>query len=290
MKKVTIVAAMAIVAAAFTSCGNPTPKANLKSDLDSMSYAMGMAQTQGLKDDLVQRLGVDTAYMDDFIKGLNEGANAGDDKKKNAYYAGIEIGKQVGNQMIKGINLEIFGEDSTKTISKKNFMAGFISGTTGTKGLMTMEQAGELAQKLMTDYKKNQTEKQFSENKAEGEKYVANYAKGKDVKKLKGGVLYKVIKAGTGALPTDTSMVKVHYEGKTIDGNVFDSSYKRGEPVTLAANQVIPGWTTALTNMPVGSVWEIVIPQEQAYGDRAQRGIKPFSALIFKLELLGIEK
>ena len=228
--------------------------------------------------------------MFDFIKGLNEGANAGDDKKKNAYYAGIEIGKQVGNQMIKGINLEIFGEDSTKTISKKNFMAGFISGTTGTKGLMTMEQAGELAQKLMTDYKKNQTEKQFSENKAEGEKYVANYAKGKDVKKLKGGVLYKVIKAGTGALPTDTSMVKVHYEGKTIDGNVFDSSYKRGEPVTLAANQVIPGWTTALTNMPVGSVWEIVIPQEQAYGDRAQRGIKPFSALIFKLELLGIEK
>ena len=290
MKKVTIVAAMAIVAAAFTSCGNPTPKANLKSDLDSMSYAMGMAQTQGLKDYLVQRLGVDTAYMDDFIKGLNEGANAGDDKKKNAYYAGIEIGKQIGNQMIKGINLEIFGDDSTKTISKKNFMAGFISGTTGTKGLMTLEQAGELAQKLMTDYKKEQTEQQYSENKAEGEKYVANYAKGKDVKKLKDGVLYKVIKAGTGAIPTDTSMVKVHYEGKTIDGNVFDSSYKRGEPVTLAANQVIPGWTTALSNMPVGSVWEVVIPQEQAYGDRSQRGIKPFSALIFKIELLGIEK
>ena len=290
MKKVTIVAAMAIVAAAFTSCGNPAPKANLKSDLDSMSYAMGMSQTQGLKDYLVQRLGVDTAYMDDFIKGLNEGANAGDDKKKNAYYAGIEIGKQVGNQMIKGINLEIFGDDSTKTISKKNFMAGFISGTTGTKGLMTLEQAGELAQKLMTDYKKEQTEKQYSENKAEGEKYVANYAKGKDVKKLKDGVLYKVIKAGTGAIPTDTSMVKVHYEGKTIDGNVFDSSYKRGEPVTLAANQVIPGWTTALSNMPVGSVWEVVIPQEQAYGERAQRGIKPFSALIFKIELLGIEK
>lgn len=289
MKKVTIVAAMAIVAAAFTSCGNPTPKANLKSDLDSMSYAMGMAQTQGLKDYLVQRLGVDTAYMDDFIKGLNEGANAGDDKKKNAYYAGIEIGKQVGNQMIKGINLEIFGEDSTKTISKKNFMAGFISGTTGTKGLMTMEQAGELAQKLMTDYKKNQTEKQFSENKAEGEKYVANYAKGKDVKKLKGGVLYKVIKAGTGALPTDTSMVKVHYEGKTIDGNVFDSSYKRGEPLKLRANQVISGWTEVLTRMPVGSTWEVVIPQDKAYGSRKQGEIDPFSTLIFKIELLGVE-
>jgi FKBP-type peptidyl-prolyl cis-trans isomerase FklB len=290
MKKLSIVAAMAIVAAVFTSCGNPTPKANLKSDLDSMSYAIGMAQTQGLKDYLVQRLNVDTAYMDDFIKGLNEGANAGDDKKKAAYYAGIQIGQQVGNQMIKGINHELFGEDSTKTISMKNFMAGFISGTTGTKGLMTIEQAGEVAQKLMAEIKSKEMAKQYGPNKEEGEKYVAKYATGKDVKKLEGGVLYKVIKEGTGAIPSDTSMVKVNYEGKTIDGNVFDSSYKRGEPVTLAANQVIPGWTTALTHMPVGSVWEVVIPQEKAYGDRMQGQIKPYSALIFKIELLGIEK
>jgi FKBP-type peptidyl-prolyl cis-trans isomerase FklB len=290
MKKLSIVAAMAIVAAVFTSCGNPTPKANLKSDLDSMSYAIGMAQTQGLKDYLVQRLNVDTAYMDDFIKGLNEGANAGDDKKKAAYYAGIQIGQQVGNQMIKGINHELFGEDSTKTISMKNFMAGFISGTTGTKGLMTIEQAGEVAQKLMGEIKSKEMAKQYGPNKKEGEKYVAKYATGKDVKKLEGGVLYKVIKEGTGAIPSDTSMVKVNYEGKTIDGNVFDSSYKRGEPVTLAANQVIPGWTTALTHMPVGSVWEVVIPQEKAYGDRMQGQIKPYSALIFKIELLGIEK
>ena len=290
MKKVTIVAAMAIVAAIFTSCGNPTPKANLKSDLDSLSYAIGMAQTQGLKDYLVQRLNVDTAYMDDFIKGLNEGANAGDDKKRAAYYAGIQIGQQVGNQMIKGVNHELFGEDSTKTISLKNFMAGFISGTTGTKGLMTVEQAGEVAQKLMGEIKTREMAKQYGPNKEEGEKYVAKYATGKDVKKLEGGVLYKVIKEGTGAIPSDTSMVKVNYEGKTVDGNVFDSSYKRGEPVTLAANQVIPGWTTALTHMPVGSVWEVVIPQEKAYGERMQGQIKPYSALIFKIELLGIEK
>ena len=290
MKKVTIVAAMAIVAAVFTSCGNPTPKANLKSDLDSLSYAIGMAQTQGLKDYLVQRLNVDTAYMDDFIKGLNEGANAGDDKKRAAYYAGIQIGQQVGNQMIKGVNHELFGEDSTKTISMKNFMAGFISGTTGTKGLMTVEQAGEVAQKLMGEIKTREMAKQYGPNKEEGEKYVAKYATGKDVKKLEGGVLYKVIKEGTGAIPSDTSMVKVNYEGKTVDGTVFDSSYKRGEPVTLAANQVIPGWTTALTHMPVGSVWEVVIPQEKAYGERMQGQIKPYSALIFKIELLGIEK
>ena len=94
MKKFTFAAVAAIASVMmYASCDNGTPKANLKSDVDTVSYAIGMAQTQGLKDYLVGRLGVDTAYMDDFIKGLNEGANAGDDKKKAAYYAGIQIGQ-----------------------------------------------------------------------------------------------------------------------------------------------------------------------------------------------------
>ena len=281
---------MAIAAASFTACGNGTPKANLNNDVDTMSYAIGMAQTMGLKDYLVERLGVDTAYMDDFIKGLNEGANAGDDKKQSAYYAGIQIGQQIGNQMVKGINREVFGGDSTQTISLKNFLAGFISGTTGAKGLMTMEEAQQTAQTKMQQIKAKNMEKLYGDNKVAGEKYLANYKKGKDVKELKNGVLYKVIKEGSGAIPADTSRVKVHYEGKTIDGTVFDSSYKRGEPIVLGANQVIPGWTEALTHMPVGSTWEVVIPQDKAYAEREQGQIKPFSALIFKIELLGIEK
>ena len=290
MKKLTFVAAMAIAAASFTACGNGTPKANLNNDVDTMSYAIGMAQTMGLKDYLVERLGVDTAYMDDFIKGLNEGANAGDDKKQSAYYAGSQIGQQIGNQLVKGINREVFGGDSTQTISLKNFLAGFISGTTGAKGLMTMEEAQQTAQTKMQQIKAKNMEKLYGDNKVAGEKYLANYKKGKDVKELKNGVLYKVIKEGSGEIPTDTSMVKVQYEGKTIDGNVFDSSYKNGKPIQLRANQVIPGWSEALTHMPVGSVWEVVIPQDQAYAEREQGQIKPFSALIFKIELLGIEK
>ena len=281
---------MAIAAASFTACGNGTPKANLNNDVDTMSYAIGMAQTMGLKDYLVERLGVDTAYMDDFIKGLNEGANAGDDKKQSAYYAGIQIGQQIGNQMVKGINREVFGGDSTQTISLKNFLAGFISGTTGAKGLMTMEEAQQTAQTKMQQIKAKNMEKLYGDKKVAGEKYLANYKKEKDVKELKNGVLYKVIKEGSGEIPTDTSMVKVQYEGKTIDGNVFDSSYKNGKPIQLRANQVIPGWSEALTHMPVGSVWEVVIPQDQAYAEREQGQIKPFSALIFKIELLGIEK
>ena len=279
---------MAFAAATFVSCGNSTPKADLKDEVDTLSYAMGMAQTQGLKEYLSDRLQIDTAYMDDFIKGLNDGANAGDDKKKAAYYAGIQIGQQISNQMVKGINHEVFGGDSTKTISLKNFMAGFVSGTTGKKGLMTIEQAGRIAQEKMVSIKAKAMEKQYGPNKLAGEKFLAANKKKPGVVTLPSGVQYKVIKEGNGPMPKDTSMVKVQYEGKTIDGNVFDSSYKRGEPVSLRANQVIKGWTEALVHMPVGSVWEVYIPQNLAYGEREQGQIKPFSVLIFKIELVSL--
>ena len=279
---------MAIVAAGFTACGNGTPKASLKSDLDSMSYAIGMAQTQGLREYLVDRLGVDTAYMAEFIKGLNEGANAGDNKKKAAYYAGIQIGQQISNQMMKGINHEVFGDDSTKTISLKNFMAGFVSGTTGKQGLMTIEQAQTVAQTKMQEIKARELEKTYGSNKTEGENFLAKNAKKDGVKTLKSGVQYRVIKEGTGAIPADTSLVKVHYEGRLLNDSVFDSSYKRGEPITLRCNQTIKGWTDAMVHMPAGSIWEVYIPQDLAYGEREQGIIKPFSVLIFKIELLEV--
>ena len=291
MKKFTFaaIALIAALAASFTSCGN-SPKANLKNDIDTVSYTIGMVQTQGLKEYLVNQLGVDTTYMDAFIKGLNEGANAGDDKKTAAYYAGIQIGQQISNQMVKGLNHELFGEDSTKTISMKNFLAGFIAGTTGKNQLMTIDQASELAQTKMQIIKAREAEKQYGENKAAGEKFLAENAKKEGVKVLPSGVQYKVIKEGSGEIPADSSTVIVNYEGKTIDGTVFDSSYKRGEPATFPANRVIKGWTEALVHMPVGSVWEVYIPQELAYGERSTGQLKPFSALVFKIELVGIKK
>ena len=289
MKKFTFVAAMAFAAASFvTSCGNSTSsKPNLKNDVDTLSYAMGMAQTQGLKQYLAQ-MEIDTTYMDAFIKGLNEGANAGDDKKKAAYYMGIQIGQQISNRMVKGINHELFGEDSTKTISLKNFMAGFVQGVKGKKGLMTVEQAGQVAQMKMMAIKAKNMEEQYGPLKKKGEEWMAANAKKAGVKTLPSGVQYKVIKEGSGAMPKDTSTVKVNYEGRLIDGTVFDSSYKRGEAVTLRANQVIKGWTEALVHMPAGSVWEVYIPQELAYGDREQGQIKPYSPLVFKIELISV--
>ena len=290
MKKFSFAALAAISAVMMFACGNGTPKASLKSDIDTVSYAIGMAQTQGLKDYLVGRLGVDTAYMDAFIKGLNEGANAGDDKKRAAYFAGIQIGQQISNQMVKGINHELFGEDSTKTISLKNFMAGFVAGTMGKGGLMTVDSAAQVAQNMMRAIKAKNLEKEFGPNKEAGEKFLADNAKKEGVKVLPSGVQYKVLKEGTGALPKDTSLVKVHYEGKTIDGKVFDSSYTRNQPADFRANQVIKGWTDALVHMPAGSVWEVYIPQELAYGERQQGAdIKPFSMLIFKIELLEVD-
>ena len=290
MKKFTFaaIALIAALAASFTSCGN-SPKANLKNDIDTVSYTIGMVQTQGLKEYLVNQLGVDTTYMDAFIKGLNEGANAGDDKKTAAYYAGIQIGQQISNQMVKGLNHELFGEDSTKTISMKNFLAGFIAGTTGKNQLMTVEQASEIAQNKMQTIKAREAEKQYGDNKAAGEKFLADNAKKEGVKTLPSGVQYKVIKEGSGEIPADSSVVVVNYEGKTIDGQVFDTSYGK-EPVTFPANRVIKGWTEALVHMPVGSVWEVYIPQELAYGERSTGQLKPFSALIFKIELVSIKK
>jgi FKBP-type peptidyl-prolyl cis-trans isomerases 1 len=253
-----------------------------------MSYAIGMAQTQGLKEYLVNQLGVDTAYIGDFIKGLNEGANAGDNKKKAAYYAGIQIGQQISNQMMKGINREVFGDDSTQSVSLKNFMAGFISGTTGKGGLMTVDSAQAMGQRLIQSIKSKELAKTYGPNKEAGEKFLAANAKKDGVKTLPSGVQYKIIKEGTGAVPADTSLVKCHYEGRLLNDTIFDSSYKRGEPITLRCNQVIKGWTEVMTHMPAGSIWEVYIPQELAYGEREQGDIKPFSTLIFKIELIEV--
>ena len=290
MKKITLLAAAAVVAAGFASCGKSTPKADLKNNVDSLSYAVGLTQTQGLKDYLVTNLGVDTAYIDEFVKGLNEGANAGDDKKRAAYYAGIQIGQQISNQMLRGINHELFGEDSTKTISLKNFMAGFITGTVGKKGLMTYDQAADVAQKKMVEIKEESMQKLYGAYKKQNEDFIAKYGKGAGVKSLKGGVFYKVLTEGKGEKPSTESRVKVYYEGKTIDGKVFDSNMSEKEPASFQVNQMIPGFSEALANMPAGSEWEVVIPQDKAYGVREAGQIKPFSTLIFKVKLVEVEK
>lgn len=286
MKKISIMAAV-VLAAIMASCGNGTPKADLKDEMDSLSYAMGVSQSQGLKEYLVQRMGVDTAYIDDFIKGLNEGANAGDDKAKTAYFAGLQIGQQVSQQMVKGINLEIFGEDSTQTISVKNLMAGFVAGTIGKGALMSVEEAGMFVQTAMPSIKSRETAKRFAEYKKENEDFMKKIAMKKGINQIDTtGVYYEVITEGNGEIPTDTSTVEVRYQGTLIDGTEFDSNMNAEQPMKFVAGQVIKGWTYALTHMPAGSTWKVYIPAELAYGEnQAGEKIKPFSTLIFTIKL-----
>ena len=109
------------------------------------------------------------------------------------------------------------------------------------------------------------------------------------MKTTKSGLQYRILTAGKGAVATDTSEVEVHYEGKLINGHVFDSSYKRGQTTSFRCNQVIRGWTEALKMMPEGSIWELYIPYDLAYGERGNQGIPPFSTLIFKVELIKVK-
>jgi FKBP-type peptidyl-prolyl cis-trans isomerase FklB len=288
MKKVTILMALA-VAAGLASCTAQSPKANLKTDIDSLSYAIGMARTEGLDQYLAQQ-GIDSTQMGDFLKGFNEGA-AKTSKKDAAYMAGLQVGQMVSKQWVEGFNQQIFGGDSTQTISRENLLAGFVAGVLGKGGAMDMAKAQEYMRTQMDAIKEKATAEKYAENKTAGEKFLAENKGKEGVVTTPSGLQYKIITKGNGAIPADTSKVKVNYKGTLIDGTEFDSSYKRNDPATFRANQVIKGWTEALTMMPVGSKWELYIPSDLGYGSRETGGqIKPFSTLVFEVELLGIEK
>jgi FKBP-type peptidyl-prolyl cis-trans isomerase FklB len=288
MKKIVLFAAI-VAAAGLASCTAQAPKANMKSEIDSLSYMMGVTNTQGLSDFAAQRLGVDSANYADFVRGIQDGIHKSS-KQEKAYIAGIQIGQQVGGDMFEQISLQVFGNDSTQTLSKDNFLAGFIAAVKN-GAVVSVEDARTYVETHTEAIKAKALEAKYGENKAAGIKFLEENKTKEGVITTESGLQYKVIKAGKGEIPTKESSVKVNYKGTLIDGTEFDSSYKRNAPATFRADQVIKGWTEALTMMPVGSKWELYIPQELAYGSRETGGlIKPFSTLIFEVELLEIEK
>jgi len=130
---------------------------------------------------------------------------------------------------------------------------------------------------------------QAEDNLEKGNAFLAENANKEGVVTLESGLQYKIIEQGSGATPLKTDKVSVHYRGTLVDGEEFDSSYKRGTPAAFAVTGVIKGWTEALQLMPVGSKWELYIPSELAYGSGPRGPGGPNSALIFEVELLGIE-
>ena len=288
MKKIVLFEAI-VDAAGLASCTAQAPKANMKSEIDSLSYMMGVTNTQGLSDFAEQRLGVDSTNYADFVRGIQDGIHK-TGKQEKAYIAGIQIGQQVSGDMIENINMQLFGNDSAQSLSKDNFLAGFIAAVKN-GAVVSVEDARTFVETHTEAIKAKALEAKYGENKAAGEKFLAENKTKEGVITTESGLQYKVIKEGKGEIPTKESSVKVNYKGTLIDGTEFDSSYKRNAPATFRADQVIKGWTEALTMMPVGSKWELYIPQELAYGSRETGGqIKPFSTLIFEVELLEIEK
>ena len=286
MKKILfLAAAVATAAITMVSCDG-AGSANLKDNVDSLTYDYGVTQGSGLKQYMAMQLGVDSAYMDQFIKGMKEGAVNELDPKKDAYMKGLNIGQQI-QQMAKGLSNEVFDGDSAKSINVKTLLAGVIDGLKE-KASMSPEEAFADFQAKIEPIQQANMEKKYGDNKAAGEKYLAENKKKEGVKVTESGLQYMVLVEGDGALPTDTTTLQVNYEGRLVDGTVFDSSYEREQPLSINMQypSVIQGWVEVLKLMPAGSKWEVAIPYELAYGTRDMGQIKPFSTLIFTIEVL----
>ena len=302
MKIRTIIIALAIVvASAFSIEGFAAKKkekaqkkqeksvVTMTTQSDTLSYVSGMSLTQGLVEFLQHSMKIDTAYMADFISGLEKTIESADDPQFKAYMAGMEIAKQLKEKMLPGMAREL--KDSPDSLVEELAFRGFIDALQGDTTYYNIEDASLLFKDLMSEAKEAKTEKLYGENRRAGEQFLAENSKKEGVTTTESGLQYKVIVEGKGEKPQATDRVKVNYEGRLVDGTVFDSSAKHGDkPLEFKANQVIKGWTEALTLMPVGSKWELYIPYDLAYGERDSGKIKPFSALIFTVELVEIVK
>lgn len=257
-------------------------------DVKTFSYLIGRLNTEGLAEYLARQKGVDAKYMAQFIEGFGKTELTEADLQAKARIAGTEIREDVSKRVMPNISKQM--NDSVDLLDHEEFLRGFMEGLMGTEPAISSDSAVKIVDKQMKYYQESMMERKYGPNRKAGEEFLKANLKNKDVQQTASGLQYKVITKGEGPIPTNTQRVKVHYEGRLIDGKVFDSSYKRGQPATFGVNQVIKGWTEALTMMPAGSKWELYIPQELAYGAREQKEIPAFSCLIFTVELLEVVK
>ncbi|MFP5470406.1 MAG: FKBP-type peptidyl-prolyl cis-trans isomerase [Bacteroidia bacterium] len=189
-----------------------------------------------------------------------------------SYSIGVTIGQNLRAQGVDEINLEALSLAIVDVINKKELA-------------VSEKDAGKVLQEFFEENNKKRKEK----NIAEGKSFLEENAKREGVIALPSGLQYEVISGGSGNKPSASDKVKTHYHGTLIDGSVFDSSVKRGEPITFPVGGVIPGWQEALKLMSVGSKWKLYVPYNLAYGERgAGAAIPPCSTLIFDVELLEI--
>ena len=298
MKKTIIVALALVASASFCTVEavkkkTPQPqtpieeKVQLTSSTDSVSYAAGMTLTNGLMSYLLQQK-MDTTLMADFVRGFKEAVGTADDPKMKAYHIGMNIAQQVMEHIIPGIAKEF--EDTPDSIKVDLFCRGFVDAMMKDSTYFKTADAERFFMEKSSADKAARTEKLYGANRDASNKFLEENAKKEGVITLPSGLQYKILVKGEGEVPLDTDRVKVNYEGRLIDGTVFDASSQHGdEPSEFTASQVIRGWSEALTMMPVGSKWQLYIPYDMAYGERgAGNDIPPYSTLIFDVELVDI--
>jgi FKBP-type peptidyl-prolyl cis-trans isomerase FklB len=288
MKKISYLLTGIYLIFLLGSCNLISPKAELKNDIDSMSYFFGYSRAEGVMDYLSMQAGVDTAYMDDFYRGFKDGVknySPGD----AAYLEGKKIAILINSQWVNNINRDVFMGDSTQTVNRKALLAGFYQGVRHNDRTMIFN-AQTISDVKMNEVREIFKKKKYAESIAANEKFLSENKTKQGVITTASGLQYRIITEGRGEIPVDTSKVKVNYRGTLVDGKEFDSSYKNNEPAIFGVNRVIKGWSEALKMMPAGSKWELCIPQELAYGSSEQNNIPPYSTLIFEVELLEIEK
>ncbi len=301
MKKIVILALAVVASASFCTVDAKKKKKEekaaepvvlpvvLNSGSDSVSYAAGMAVTNGLLPFLKQQHGLDSASIGLFLKSFEEVINAGETPEAKARIAGVEIANQVRGRMLPGISGEF--QDSPDSIISDLFFRGFVDAMKQDTTHFKQAAAEEFFKQKQETDKKAKEEKLYGPNRDAGIKFLQENAQKEGVITTASGLQYKVLVKGEGEVPQMTDKVQVNYEGRLVDGTVFDASAKHGDkPAEFRADQVIRGWTEALTMMPVGSKWQLYIPQELAYGERNMGNIKPYSTLIFDVELVGIDK
>jgi len=208
-----------------------------------------------------------TKYSSTKIKSKDDSAS---------YYLGMNYGGGIKQAKLDSI----FNYDA--------FMKGIREAVDGDTLPISQMEIQNFLNGYFADLQADQMERQYKGHKDENIAFMSDNSKKDSVITLPSGLQYVVIKDGNGPKPSMNDRIKVHYTGKLIDGTIFDSSYQRNEPAEFIVGQVIPGWVEALQLMSVGSKWRIFIPEELAYGSRAQGAIKPFSALIFDVELIDI--
>jgi FKBP-type peptidyl-prolyl cis-trans isomerase FklB len=326
--KIFALSALAVMAVAVVSCNRATPRTNLRTTVDTTSYALGVNfadpnivhqlehlgvfqnamhlemgfQSRIAMADSVEAIAIErekrraldslhranSVTINEFMRGMRRAIEL---DATSPYAIGISFGLHVAGQ-VSQLNEALFGADARESMNTNQILAGFADVLNNRQVFDQME-ANQIFQSAMERAERVQFEEQI----AEGAAFLAANAARAGVVTLPSGLQYKIVREGTGEKPTLANQVRVHYHGTLIDGTVFDSSMDRQREapeevdmsITFPVGGVIPGWVEALQLMPVGSKWKLFIPYDLGYGGQDRGIIPPFSVLIFEVELLDIE-